>query len=372
MPQIIALSCPVCAAPLNPDDEKCTFCGSYIVIKTDLPKLNRLTLNQSVIQEHITDFRRRVRSNSYDEEAHYGLGLAYFNLGLVDAAVDELRQAAKLMPENPHIQAQLAVALRDSFKAGNQSAEQEMQTRIHNALLLDPTHVEAILLKAETLFGNGQYEEVLTILEPIMASDSKRAEPWIVAATQELFSQRMANRDWQGVQQSWRKLEPIDPNAAKSLALRFLDTTRDYVPKRFNISKSLGEQSQVIEHTKPKRALFALLAAIGGLVVGFIQLAVIVTNIPRDDATGANSGWGLFAFLLSFLLFLALPIIGAVVGYRRSGKPKLRTRPQFQVTNFKREEVLSGAAELSVISTIADEVIVKLIKEEESNRSRRR
>ncbi|MEZ4624085.1 MAG: hypothetical protein R2843_04695 [Thermomicrobiales bacterium] len=35
---------------------------------------------------HIDEYRRRVRSNPFDEEAHYGLGIAYFNLGLLEAA----------------------------------------------------------------------------------------------------------------------------------------------------------------------------------------------------------------------------------------------------------------------------------------------
>ena len=80
----MVLSCPVCGASLTPDSERGSYCGSFIVIKTDLPKLDRRSLNQGVIQDHIATFRRRVRANNYDEEAHYGLGLAYYSLGLLD------------------------------------------------------------------------------------------------------------------------------------------------------------------------------------------------------------------------------------------------------------------------------------------------
>lgn len=221
MPSVIALRCPVCGAPLKPGDERCNFCGAYIVIKTDLPKLDRRTLNQSVIQEHIADFRKRVRSDPYDEEAHYGLGLAYFSLGLTDEAVDELSQAARLMPENPHIQAQLAIALRDSVKSGNASAEHQMNTRIQNALLLDPHHAEATLLKAEVLLDRKNYAEAIELYQAMPPDQQERARPKYVSTFENLCEQRLATASWEEARWCWETLGPIDSSAAKRLAVRF-------------------------------------------------------------------------------------------------------------------------------------------------------
>ena len=50
-----------------------------------------------------------VRGDPNNKAAHHGLGVAYFNLGLLDAAARELPEAARLVPENPYIRMQLAV-----------------------------------------------------------------------------------------------------------------------------------------------------------------------------------------------------------------------------------------------------------------------
>lgn len=101
MPDITVLSCPVCGAPFNPNDPRCTYCGSVVVIRTDHPRIDPKLLNKAVVDEHIAKYRRSVRQDANDETAHYGLGVAYFNLGLLDEAAAELTEAARLMPENP-------------------------------------------------------------------------------------------------------------------------------------------------------------------------------------------------------------------------------------------------------------------------------
>ncbi len=168
MPQLIALTCPICAAPLSPKSDRCDFCGSFIVIKINLPKLDYRSLNQSVIQEHIVDFRRTVRRDPYDEAAHYGLGLAYFNLGLLEDANAELSQAAKLMPENPNIQAQLAVVLRDLARQGDFSARLQMQQRVASALKLDPDNQEALAIQAEIYDFEGRSGEMSQIIQRLI------------------------------------------------------------------------------------------------------------------------------------------------------------------------------------------------------------
>jgi hypothetical protein len=388
MPQITALACPVCGAPLKPGDEKCSFCGSYIFIKTDLPRLDRHTLNQSVIQDHITDFRRRIRSNQYDEEAHYGLGVAYFSLGLTDEAVDELSQAARLMPENPHIQAQLAVALRNSFKAGNQAAEQQMNTRIQSALLLDPNHVEAAMLKTEVLLDSQKYADAIALYHTMSPEVQDRAKPKFVSAFETLCEQRLGSEKWMEARWCWNTLEPIDTPAAQRLAVRFLNLHAPLVPrtfrnhassKRVKMSSPGGTGS-----SSPARILRTMLASIAGLFLGLVQLIVLSQLIPTDE-NNAVDGWGAFALLFLVLLTLASPFIGALVYRRKSTSPSaVETTPEPVVqpqpgtgaaasasrTSIKRDEILMGTVDMVVIHRVVDVVMEKLGNQEKVRAAR--
>lgn len=232
MPELMVLSCPVCGASLTPDSERCPYCGSYIIIKTDLPKLDRKSLNQSVIQDHINTFRQRIRTNDYDEEAHYGLGLAYYSLGLLDDAIEELSRAARLMPENPHIQAQLAIAHYDSYKSGDTAAETQMNSRIQRALLLDPDHLEANVLKMELLIDRSQYSTVIRALPDLLPDAQARVRGKVVRSLETTFEQRLSNRKWDGAAWCWMTLQPLDDAAAKQLAIQFLQVHQSLVPKK--------------------------------------------------------------------------------------------------------------------------------------------
>ena len=94
------------------------------------PGVDPATLNRAVIDERIAGFRRAIRQDEHDETAHYGLGVAYFNLGLLDEAAEELTIAARLMPENPNIQAQLAVVFADLAARGKPVASQQAWDRL--------------------------------------------------------------------------------------------------------------------------------------------------------------------------------------------------------------------------------------------------
>ncbi|MEZ4495687.1 MAG: hypothetical protein R2845_02650 [Thermomicrobiales bacterium] len=82
---------------------------------------------------HIDEYRRRVRSNPFDEEAHYGLGIAA-NLGLLEAAAGSLGEAARLKPEHPDIQAGIAVVLRELVTRGETGRLPRLRTTV-DALL---------------------------------------------------------------------------------------------------------------------------------------------------------------------------------------------------------------------------------------------
>lgn len=218
MPEIIVLSCPVCGASIKHDAERCEYCGSYIVIKTNLPKLSRASLNQAVIQDHIQEFRRRSRANLYDEEARYGLGVAYYTLGLLEDAVRELTDAATLMPENSSIQVQLAIVFRDLYQAGDDAAFKSMVQRVNTTLKLDPNNIDALALLYVIQLADGDVEKATRTIARLRSLSSERAN----AADEDLLTHKIESRlgqgDWDEMKRLILQLDRINPHRAREFA----------------------------------------------------------------------------------------------------------------------------------------------------------
>lgn len=174
IPSVAALSCPVCAAPLQPDSSRCDYCRSVVVITTDLPRIDPQLLNQGVVHEHIAQFRARVRKDPHDEEAHYGLGVAYLNLGLLEESAAELAKAAAEMPEAPTIQHQLAVVYERLATSGRSetAARGAARDRTERALLLRPKFADALLLKAKLLEQEGDLAGAGQVLRELASLDA--------------------------------------------------------------------------------------------------------------------------------------------------------------------------------------------------------
>jgi tetratricopeptide (TPR) repeat protein len=308
MPEIMAPSFPVCGGPLHSDAEKCTFCGSYIVIKTDLPTLDRQLLNQSVIQEHISDFRRRVRVGNFDEEAHYGQGMAYYSVGLLDDAIEELTQAARLMPENPHIQAKLAIALYHSYNAGNSAAEAQMTSRIQRALLVDPNHPEATILQAEAIIDQGHYADVVQKLQTLNGQVQDRVRQNLVDALGTDCDQRLNSKNWAGA----RRREPLDGKAARDLTIKMLQRRRELVLKTIYVRATAINQTKTSSSGSidGKRIGFTLLWTLGAAGVGLILFLLLMTNASAMSDEETLSETPATLSVVAGLLFLGSLLIG--------------------------------------------------------------
>lgn len=158
---LVAVSCPVCGGPIKPEASQCGYCGSVIVIKLDMPRINPDSLKMGVIDQHIKEFRGRVRRDANDEEAHYGLGIAYYNLGLIDEAISQLEEAVRLMPENANIQLQLALLFGERIEprqsgTGWGEAARKSLYRVDRALILQPYMLDALLFRA-SLYSDMAY-----------------------------------------------------------------------------------------------------------------------------------------------------------------------------------------------------------------------
>jgi cytochrome c-type biogenesis protein CcmH/NrfG len=172
---VLSLTCPVCGAPFSPGDGRCGYCGSILVLQTDHPRIDPRALNRAVVDKHIGEYRELLRNDPNSVKAHYGLGVAYFNLGLTEAAIDSLEKACSITPENPHIHTQLAVAWREEAQTGNARAIEEMRDHIHYALRLDPENIEALILASEQAANDHDIESALAYSERAAALEPDRA-----------------------------------------------------------------------------------------------------------------------------------------------------------------------------------------------------
>ena len=242
---IVSLQCPVCGAPFSPNDEKCGYCGSILVLRTDHPKISPSTLNRQVVDKHIVEYRQTLKRDHADSTAHYGLGVAYFNLGLTDDSVRELEEAARLMPENPNIQSQLAVVLKQSLDDKRPGAADKLRDRIEYTLRLDPDNYDALLLKAETDSKLSRLEAFELLEKAHNAHPDRPSDRLIAALSQMVMSERyLGDREFDLL----KRMASIDnPTARKPLFTAILRT-----------AKMLSESAPVADMGNPGRAAKAL------------------------------------------------------------------------------------------------------------------
>ncbi|MGC4192846.1 MAG: zinc ribbon domain-containing protein [Thermomicrobiales bacterium] len=343
MPELMALTCPVCGAPLSPGDTHCAFCGSAIFIKADAPQLNLKNLNQTVIQEHIADFRARIRKDRYDVEAHYGLGMAYYSLGLGDEAIDELTHAAKLMPENADIQTQLAVVLHQAVLAGKPAAEGPMQERLRKALRLDPANFEANLLQADILQRRGDHTQALRILDVLAPTDAARTNAKRAVSLEAMGRDALVRGDADAFAHAVGQLRGIDDERTRDLVLLSLRQHRDDLGSAIIVGPD-GSGVTMTEDLGDKVASIGktILVAAATIIVGLLVLMILAVILPTD-ADGTVTTASAVIFLIAGLAYLASPFLAAYL-YRR----RVRTRPLTWDTNagtrITREDLLAGKA----------------------------
>lgn len=300
MVSVLSLNCPVCGAPFSPGADRCGYCGSILVLQTDHPRIDPRALNRAVVNEKISSYRDLLRQDPHSVKAHYGLGVAYFNLGLTEAAIDSLEKACSITPENPHIHTQLAVAWREEAKTGDTRAVEEMRDHIQYALRLDPGNIEALILASEMAAADHDVQ---------MAADfSERA--WKVAPerARDLHKRNL------GAWFRW-KTNRRDVTAADS------ERVREFSPDLAASLQSIGGGSTAfalgtptvpsmnIDLAKPvsriRSVITAFLTGAGLMLVSCVFLAIMTDNVESGSAASAWLG-----FLYLALLFL--PFILAI------------------------------------------------------------
>jgi len=345
MVEVIVLTCPVCGARLEPNTDRCSYCGSVIILKTDHAFIDSRLINKAVIDQRIAEYRRAVRQDQYNETAHYGLGVAYFNLGLYEEAVDELSQAARLMPENPNIQAQLAVILRESAKRGNEDAERRMYSRIETALKLDPHHIETLMLQAELLRESGKLDRAVGKLREIYPLAPDRVRPKLINCLLDWSQDLTKYKQWDQVVQRWEELGELDQDKAKQAMVYFLSFHKRAIPR------------MVADGALPKSGFVKTLGVGAGILLGLVSgvIVLVVTAVIAFYKEQGPTGWGIALFLFGLVLLLASPVIGGFIA-----KKRMKSASGVIPEKVDREQVLAGQAPFLLTTKVVQAVIQKL------------
>ena len=286
------LNCPVCGAPIQDGSARCAYCGSLAVIRMDHPRLDPAMLDRAVVNDRIAALRARVELDSRDAEARYGLGVAYFSLGLLDEAAAELEAAARLTPENPNIHAQLAVVYGELAILGRLGARGMAQDRIARALTLRPDHPEALLLRARDEARTGEWRDALETLRPGLRDDPEVRK----GAIDLLLGQATvlaAREEWLAAVPLWREAAAIDPESIRAPLMELLRERQDVLLTRPKWAWVAAPPRMTLEDKARLSAQLAFSAL--GCFVAFILLA----QSPRTEglsvlfffATAALPAW---------------------------------------------------------------------------------
>lgn len=305
MISVLSLNCPVCGAPFTPGAQRCGYCGSILVLQTDHPRIDPRALNRAVVDERIAEYRELLREDPHAVKAHYGLGVAYFNLGLTEAAIASLEKACSLTPENPHIHTQLAVAWREEAKTGDERADEEMRDHIQYALRLDHSNVEALILASEAAFADHDIESAVNSSERAWKLEPDRASA---------LHERML-RAWMAWKRQRRDVTSPDIERVRQfspeLAAEFTSgnpTVARSVDIDMNIAPAVERAVPVV-----RSVLIAFLAGLGIFLIVCVVLVTVANGVPDDSNASAFLG-------LTLIAFMTLPIIMAWRAWNKARK----------------------------------------------------
>ncbi len=328
MPEIIALRCPVCGAPIGDDASRCSYCGSLVAIKSDLIRLDASQLDRAVVNEHIAKYRAAVRRDPNDEAAHYGLGIAYVNLGLLEEAADELAQAARLVPENPHIQTQLAVVYAELARQGRTNAEADAADRVERALRLDPRNTDALILRADLAGRDGNWAAAIDDLRRAVDAGSASAGAELGAVLARRAAESISAGHWRAGVALLRDAMPLNPTVARPALVGIVRANEALLvsplldalhPADIAAPRPAGHPLPPGSAApSPGRAgLKAFGTLLGIAFAAFVVALIVFGNQPRDSALSTIMA---LVVLAAFLGMVASPVVGIVVWRRAKAR----------------------------------------------------
>ena len=213
-PAVKALRCPVCGAPVA-SGPRCAYCGTPLAVRGNHPAPDAEPLDRDVPRTRLDEFRQRLRRNPADVEARHLLGVAYFDLGLMEDGVRELRAAVHLEPESAALQTELAMALFGLGAAGARGARQEARERAALALRLDPNLPEVLLVKAMIQAADGDWRAAVVTLHAALAHGGEGFKERVVALLTAFAEREAAQERWLDAAHLWHEVAAVEPEAVR-------------------------------------------------------------------------------------------------------------------------------------------------------------
>ncbi len=187
MADVLTLFCPNCSAPLHHGDLECEYCGAALyagrAAQVAVPAV-------AEAQKTIPEMQARIKTNPYDGDAYYQLGLACLTLKLNTQAQDAFEQALRFSPGDALVPYFYGLAILRSAEPEILSVQEfrilQMKKQFETALSLDPNLAEAGLYCtfAGALYARN-HEDYAGAIEPlrrVIAALPNFAAGWKVLA----------------------------------------------------------------------------------------------------------------------------------------------------------------------------------------------
>jgi len=137
------LKCANCGANYSPRDRKCEYCDIVLINTGSNPVTAKTKISDSAFEK----WRKILKSEPDNFEAHNALGLLYLNNNVKNKSVEHLRKAVKLAPERSDAHYNLALALFDNGRLSDASELNDMFSSVSTACKIDSDFQEAIAFK---------------------------------------------------------------------------------------------------------------------------------------------------------------------------------------------------------------------------------
>ncbi len=221
-------------------------CGSH-------SRQKHLALGEDYLQKRqfqaaVMEFRAVGEIEKDSAEAHWGLARAFENLGQYNETLDELRETARLAPNNLEAKAKLGTYYLISAPPNVADADK----LVEDIIARDPNFVEGYILKAGSFAAQKRSEpEVLDVLNQAVGINPNRTETYLSFARYFIKINKP-----QEAEQSIQKGISVNPNAAVgyleygrylSYAARFSEAETQYLkaaevePTNIEARQSLAE-----------------------------------------------------------------------------------------------------------------------------------
>jgi tetratricopeptide (TPR) repeat protein len=121
--------------------------------------------------DEIENYRAAIAAGyDHDDQLYFNLGMAYFDLGRNDAAIEAMQRAIAVNTKSADNHFGLAMILDGLDRTT------EAEAALEEALRLEPDHVEAVLLLAGIRLDQSRWDEARTLLEGLLKRDPENED----------------------------------------------------------------------------------------------------------------------------------------------------------------------------------------------------